>query len=105
MSERGSFVTEYIYCKKCLEAAKEVLLDNHKYLCSRVIGGWGVFDLPIIAGKIGGLYAGEALHDFEAEYLPSLEALICHPMRVAVLAEAGQKIFTATPLDNRKQQE
>lgn len=54
MSERGSFITEYIYCDKCFEACKQILLGNTKWLNSLQI-----HELPIIAGKIGGLYCGE----------------------------------------------
>lgn len=99
MSERGSFVTEYCDCAKCFDAAKAVLLKNDKYFCSIVIPMWcgNVGELPIIAGKIGGLYSGEELHMFESEILPELERVICHPMRIAVLAENGEKIFTVAP--------
>jgi len=48
MSERGSFVTEYMYCDKCLEKMKHILIQSDKYLYGRQIG-----DLPIIAGKLG----------------------------------------------------
>lgn len=96
MSERGSFVTQYIFCGKCLEAAKKELLSREKYLCSEVLthprGEFG-----IIAGKVGGLYAGEELHTFENELIPELSKIICHPMRIAVLAESGEQIFTVLP--------
>lgn len=96
MSERGSFVTEFIYCEKCFAAAKTVLIDQQKYLCSQVILAPGGKEHPIIAGKVGGLYGCEELHDFEG-YSVELGALICHPLRIAVLAEAGQQIFTIEP--------
>lgn len=101
MSERGSFVTEYIYCEKCFEAAKGVLIAQGKYLCSTVVPGWNKQEpeLPIIAGKLGGLYAGEELVDFEFEYAPRLEDVLCHSMRVAVLAEKGERIFTVMPTE------
>lgn len=104
MSQRGSFVTEYIDCGHCLEVAKEVLIDNHKYLNSIQHRMWGVNDnplsplmLPIISGKLGGMYAGEEMDNFERELIPLLEKRICHPLRIAVLAEVGEKIFTVTP--------
>jgi hypothetical protein len=99
MSERGSFVTEYIYCDKCFAAAKGVLLANDKYLRSVVVPQWGDKggELKIIAGKVGGLYAGEELVEFEYQLIPALEQVICHPLRVAVLAERGERIFTAMP--------
>lgn len=100
MSERGSFVTQYIYCDECLEAAKKILLHSHKYLNSTLIPHWSKSEgeyMPIIAGKIGGLYAGEELDDFENKIAPDLSVTICHPMRVAVIAEQGEKIFTINP--------
>jgi len=97
MSERGSFVTEYIYCKKCFEAAKEVLLGKGKYLYSTAIQHSDGSEYPIIAGKVGGTSGGEEILIFELDYLPRLEATICHPMRIAVLAESGERVFTVTP--------
>lgn len=99
MSERGSFVTEYIYCDKCFAACKAVLLGREKYLCSTVVPAWSEHEteLPIIAGKIGGLYGGEELHTFEFWLIPELGKVICHPVRLAVIAEQGQAFFTARP--------
>ena len=101
MSERGSFVTQYVYCDKCFEAAKSVLLFREKYLCGVVVPHWNPeregLELPIIAGKVGGLHVGEELHTFEHELVPALGAVLCHPMRIAVLAEGGERVFTVTP--------
>ncbi len=99
MSERGSFVTEYVYCLKCFEAAKGILLKRKKYLCSFVVPSWDINEtgLPIIAGKVGGLYAGEELDKFEQEYIKELALVLCHSLRIAVLAESGEKIFTVKP--------
>lgn len=100
MSERGSFTTQYIYCKKCLEAAKTVLTIGDKYLHAVQIPSWKEGDdpLPIISGKIGGMSSSEELLTFEYELAPELAKVICHPMRIAVLAEDGQEIFTVNPL-------
>jgi hypothetical protein len=92
MSERGSFVTEYIYCKKCFEAAKKVLLDAEKYLHSCVIPAGDGF-MPIIAGKIGGLGPGDEQYKLHFELAPLLSERICHKMRIAVLADSGQTIL------------
>ena len=102
MSERGSFVTEYIYCPKCFEAAKKILLDRVKYLCSQTIDSWAPGDvcLPIIAGKVGGGYSNEEFVTFETEYVPDLEAVLCHPLRIAVLADTvGERIYTVEPAE------
>lgn len=99
MSERGSFVTQYIYCEKCFQSAKRVLLGREKDLCSTVIPQWDDSDteIPVIAGKVGSDWIGGGLYMFEQELGPDLEALICHTVRVAVLAKDGEQIFTFTP--------
>ena len=71
MSERGSFCTEYIYCDKCMDACRKVLLGDCKYLDSQEIK-----DLPIIAGKIGGSGDGAELYTMEREYIPAIQELM-----------------------------
>jgi hypothetical protein len=90
MSERGSFITEYIYCDKCFEACKEVLCGNDKYLLTRQIA-----ELPIIAGKIGGMYPNEEIVDMEDEYIPKIQEKMCpeHKIRIAIMAEQGQSLY------------
>ncbi len=100
MSERGSFVTGYIYCVRCFDIAKKILLGKEKYLCSTTIPHWDttVPELPIIAGKIGGLYQGEELSTFEFDIIPRLAAELCHKLKIAVLSDSGGgKIFTCFP--------
>ena len=100
MSERGSFVTEYIGCPRCWAAARQVLLVDHEhYKFFRAFESPPVDGkpLPIIAGKIGGLYFGEELVEFESYWAPELAKVICHPLRVAVLADHGQQIFNVAP--------
>lgn len=102
MSERGSFVTQYIYCGKCLEVLKHYLLKNDKYLCSQIIKTWekdGEEELLIIAGKIGGLYIGEESEGFWADIGVDIARKICHTVRVAVITEheGSEKIFIIEP--------
>lgn len=94
MSERGSFVTSYIYCNECLTAVRSVLLGNKKYLCSRLIDSWeGTGNvLPIIAGKIGGGFPGEEVMAMEA-YLTELAPKLCHSLHVAVIPDNGDLAF------------
>ena len=101
MSERGSFVTQYIHCPKCLEVVKNYLenhIDKGKFLHTQQILSWDSKEeyLPILAGKIGGRYSGEEIN-FMQEIVWELEELICHPVRIAVIADHGQKIITAKP--------
>lgn len=100
MSERGSFVTEYIYCNNCFEALKKILLHNDKHFCSQTINSWenNVKELPIIAGKLGGLYSGEEIVSFEMDIEPQIAKVICHPLRIAILAEDGEKILYIKPI-------
>lgn len=111
MSERGSFVTEYIYCDKCYEAAREVFVSDDKYLRGVPIPMWGEGnrtgegfgddkhprELPIIAGKIGGLYAGEEIHEM-GELLRELKPKLCdgHTVSVAVLSDSGRRAIMDT---------
>lgn len=102
MSERGSFCTEYIYCSKCFEALKSYFSSRiGKYLCGRPVASWedASLNLPIIAGKVGGLRFGEETSTFVYEIIPDLEQLICHQVRIAVIPESGNgEILTANPI-------
>lgn len=98
MSERSSFVTDYIYCKGCLDKLKVVLLLKEKYLTGIQIPTWkdGDDDLPIIAGKIGSLGPmGEyiTLMDlFNTDNAP------CHPVRISILHDCGDSVtYTISP--------
>ena len=100
MSERGSFVTEYIHCQKCLEVVKTLLLGKDKHLTGVLIPHWnGLADefLAIVAGKVGGAGPGDELSVFADEIIPQLEINICHPLRIAVIAEQGHQIFEVEP--------
>ena len=103
MSERGSFITEFFYCDKCLSAVKSVLLSSEKFLMSVEIPHWNGGDkpLPIIAGKVGGLYFGEELDTFRYELIPKIKSEICHEIRIAVIAEQGEEIFKISPTTQR----
>jgi hypothetical protein len=111
MSERGSFCTEYIYCDRCFAAVKAILLQKEKHLCSVVIPSWvspgeGFPDeeLPIIAGKIGGLYSREEVTTFMEEYGDNIERAICHPVRIAVIPDDEDylgKIFELKPMKEK----
>ena len=107
MSERGSFVTEYMYCEGCLEKMKRVLLKDSKYLKGVQIEGWlsgleyeswwrkllrvrrRVKALPIIAGKVGGLYLGDEI-DMFMNGLFDEENAPCHPVRISVITDGGR---------------
>ena len=96
MSERGSFVTEFINCKHCLDAAEKILCSN---LHGIRVPNWNktMGALPIIAGKIKGMSPGSELIAFEVAIKPLLESAICHRLRVAVIADYGEEIFVVYP--------
>lgn len=101
MSERGSFVTEYINCEKCFSIVREVLVRDEKFLKGVVIPSWqeGQY-LPIIAGKIGGLGCNDEFVVMEFELAPKFEDCLCHPVRIAVLADSGDgRFFRFGPLE------
>lgn len=112
MSERGSFVTQYLYCDACYAAAMSVLDEKSKYLCVLTADPRASFTdtstsavnipIPIIAGKVGGNFSGEDLFIFEFDLVDKLEAVICCPMRIAVLSDNGEdKIFHLKPKDKK----
>jgi hypothetical protein len=122
MSERGSFVTNYIYCDKCYEATRDILTHDGqgKYLCAvpipmygdgpRTAAGFGddahPRELPIIAGKIGGLYAGEEIHTME-ELLAELGPRLCpgHEVVVAVIPDSAEPVFLSAKHQKRESAE
>ena len=90
MSERSSFVTEFIYCEQCLIQARQILRGQQKSFCCEQLRSWqgeGVF-LPILAGKIGGLHPATQLLKM-GELMDVLANVLCCPMRVAMLADDG----------------
>lgn len=57
MSERGSFVTEYIYDEEDYLKIRKALDKDNKYLCVSPPCYWGdkKNELPIVSGKVGAL--------------------------------------------------
>jgi hypothetical protein len=48
-------------------------------------------------GYIKSYYGGGELVEFETRYLPEIEKVICCDVRIAVLAERGERVFTLSP--------
>ena len=86
MSERGSFCTEYIYCRDCFNAVKKVLMGNEKYLKTIIIPSWSTGEsyLPIIAGKLGGSYAGSEFVEMEHNYIPRIQELMKDDCKIRI---------------------
>jgi hypothetical protein len=94
MSDRGSFVTEWISCDRCLAAAKRALFAPHDNLrCVQMVrAAERDMDLPIIVGMVKSGGGGMGL--IAMDVLTScLHPDLCHPLRIAVLDENGQNII------------
>ena len=92
MSDRGSFVTEYIGCKDCLEVAKRVLVGSGQHGLGQQIIRSGqpgkVRQLPIIAGYTRSVVPGLAWQ-FDDDVRKELDEGLCHSLAIAVLDEQG----------------
>lgn len=93
MSQRGSFVTEYIYCEKCLEAARNILLADSVEIYGQAL------DDPIIAGLIR--HSSDEALSFELNIFPRLLAVVCHEMRVVVIPEADNPVIFVVDPNNK----
>ena len=90
MSERGSFVTEFIYCPECFEACKRAFFAQGMECAVEVpCGEHNTY--PIIAGKAAGMGPGDEFINFETEILPKIQAGMCPDckVRVVILADNG----------------
>ena len=101
MSQRGSWVTEYVYCPKCVAALDAYFKASPqgKYLSAYRIPSWDnsqAEPMPIWAGKVGGLYLGEEAHAFEFEVVPELEKVVGCKLRIAVLPESLEGEYDKT---------
>jgi hypothetical protein len=105
MSERGTWLTEFIYCDRCTEAFFRFLEEtgcmpmNASGTYPSESKYWSYVRLGdhAFAGRISGLHAGEELQLWEYDLLPKLEERLCHPLRIAVLADSGDQIFCVIP--------
>lgn len=100
MSERGSWITEYIYCSKCAEQFRRFLIETGAHEPNKYWSGLEIVPGAIFAGRIGGLYSGEEPHAWE-ELQEKLRPMLCHPIRVAVIpeSESAQGIYKVDPFE------
>lgn len=82
MSERGSFVTQYMYCRKCREKLEKVLCTGHKYL-----NGKAICDNTMIAGKLGGCGPYDDTVMFQYQLFNKGNAP-CHPVKIALIPDS-----------------
>lgn len=95
MSERGSYCTQFIYCEACAAAVALALNPDE--------GGYHEQPVSIdrgriLAGRMGGLYPQHEIEEFKGRVIPRIAAVLCHPLRIALLAEAGEQIVRVDPL-------
>jgi hypothetical protein len=104
MSERGTWMTDFIYCGDTVTALREYFqaerCPDNKYFTVQELfehQHCGAF-----CGRIGGMYPGEELHSMEG-LIPEIEQIIKTPIRICVFAEDGSQIFEIDPAgDNGK---
>lgn len=97
MSERGTWLSGRIYCKECrLGFLRFLELTGAAPPPCRHWSGLQ-FAPGAFCGEIGGLYGGEELHYWETELLEALGQQICHPVRIAVLADEGERMYEVRP--------
>lgn len=96
MSERGSFVSEYVGCTKCADAVRKAVADhvpfNGKFLTAQMIesdGGVSIngetrSSFPIVAGKVGGSYSLD-IETLE-EFIDTIEN--CHDIGFVVYQDS-----------------
>lgn len=99
MSERGSFITQYVYCGKCWRALLAALPSPTKWLAARPIVGYNNNEeIEILAGKIGGTSTEDILYELEA-YLAGIASKLCCPLEVvAVTDDSRYIVYTVKPV-------
>src|SRR6186713_2299273 len=90
MSERGSFVSEYIYCKKCFSAVFDVLKNDKS---GHIDSPMRVGSFPIVAGKLSGMAHADALYNFNDFVLPKISDAICHDVKIALFPEGHSGVI------------
>lgn len=96
MSERGTFISEFVYCKHCLDSVA-LAICGHEFIDSSI--SQNANGLGFISGRISGMAPGSELLTFELDIIPKIEGEICKPVRIAVLAESCSKIYNIQPVD------
>jgi hypothetical protein len=80
MSERATYITNYIFCRKCLTELESVLPLNQRWKDSH--------DFGYISGILKAYYPGEEYQLFEETYLDELILRnLCHEIQIALIPE------------------
>ena len=89
MSERCSFVTEFIYCDKCFDS---LIVNMERLREEKFFEPFRNGRFNIISGKIGGLFDGNSFLRIE-ELADDLSHNLCHDVRVVVVSEETSRNF------------
>ncbi|MCW1908605.1 MAG: hypothetical protein KIH63_004660 [Candidatus Saccharibacteria bacterium] len=100
MSERGSFITEYMYCHDCRKKVGELLTDAREsgWFLAQPLATMQDDTCSIWGGMMYDTYSGGEIHHWEA-WRNKIEGAICHPLHVAVMSEDddGKQIMIFKP--------
>lgn len=80
MSERGVFCTEFIYCQDCLAAVRSIAGEY---------SGDVNRDGRVVFGRLSPPDSNGEVRVVELEMGPAISRLLCHDVRIAVLADGG----------------
>jgi hypothetical protein len=96
MSERGAYLTQFIYCDRCFNAVQKFLKDRGL----GPINLYGQSTRGVLAGQARSTYSSGELDEFESIYLDKiLQPKLCHPVSVLVWAESDRlQIFHFEPM-------
>ena len=97
MSERGSFVTQFVQCDECWDGVVWTLIDTD---WDGWLEGKRVFERRV-AGVVAGTWSGQELQDWEQKYAPELAKHICHPVRIAVLPDSAEGVILTVEPDRK----
>ena len=90
MSWRGSFCTEYIYCKDCAAVFLEIAKDQ--------LESATLVHNSIVVAKANGRHLNREIGDAEYFFIPALENRLCCTVRFMVMNDAGgEALFTVKP--------
>jgi len=78
MGERGSFITEFIYCRQCFEAVEDALITDDKRL-----QGCVVREGHIIGGYVKHSWPGGGYEPLQMAF-DNAKSLPCHDVRIAI---------------------
>lgn len=91
MSDRGSFVSEYVYCDKCFKSICDYFNNEYSEPIITVPGR------NIIAGGLRDLGGNWAAIEFEHQIIEELSKIVCHSVKFALLPE-DREVLTLTAI-------